>query len=102
MDRVHPVIVRLGLYIVCATATGAGCGDDGASGGESTPSRVVAVQAARGQARTPADFCDVLPDTDAAPTFSMPVLAEGVDAPTDRWRWVNVWATWCAPCVEEI
>lgn len=75
-----------------------GCGDDGTAA--PAPSRVVAVQAEE-STRTPAELCDILPETAAARPFSMPQLAETVDM--DRgWRWINVWATWCAPCVEEI
>lgn len=40
----------------------------------------------------------------------LPVVIESIDAagvtalranPTDKYRLINVWATWCAPCVEE-
>lgn len=76
----------------------AGCGDDGAAA--PAPSRVVAVRAGE-RTRTPAEFCDVLPEASAARPFAMPELAETV-AIEQGWRWINVWATWCAPCVEEI
>ncbi len=75
-----------------------GCGDDAPRA--SAPSRVVAVQA-RESTRTAEAFCDFFPTAEQARPFAMPELAERV-ATDDGWRWVNVWATWCAPCVEEI
>ena len=80
---------------------GAGCGDDGGSATPQPGSRVIAVQA-RESTRTPAEMCDVFPDASAAPRFAMPELAESIAMAEDRWRWVNVWATWCQPCIEEI
>lgn len=75
--------------------------DDGGDAAAPAPSRVVAVQAEE-STRTPEAFCDLLPEADDAPTFAMPELAESIDVASDQWRWINVWATWCAPCVEEI
>lgn len=46
----------------------------------------------------------------AAAWKELPVTIEAIDAagvaalranPTDKYRLINVWATWCAPCVEE-
>jgi thiol-disulfide isomerase/thioredoxin len=31
-----------------------------------------------------------------------PRLKEPGKPPTNGWRWVNYWATWCAPCLEEM
>lgn len=56
----------------------------------------------------PAKFCDTswqagdpaAPKYKEAPTQPL----EGQDPPPrkDGWRWVNAWATWCTPCVEEM
>ncbi len=33
----------------------------------------------------------------------MPALAGGKATPAKgTWRWINVWATWCKPCIEEM
>jgi len=47
-------------------------------------------------------FCDVHADAASARTMVMPALAEPAAPPGAGWRWINVWATWCRPCVEEL
>ena len=72
------------------------------SGSEPTPpperpGRVDAVAAAPKKEVTVADFCEAQPNT----PFQFPELTTAAPA-VERFTWVNVWATWCAPCLEEM
>lgn len=95
MDRVPTVIASLFLAVFLMA-----CGDDQPAAPPGS-GRVIAVEA-RESTRTPEELCDVLPQAGSAPRFAMPELAETVSMQEDRWRWINVWATWCQPCIEEI
>jgi len=96
MDRLSALIGLAGLALALV-----GC-DDGSSGGSAAPpSRVVAV-AASGDEPTE-ELCDVSFEGGDAPRLTLPELAAGQAAPDLRGpRWLNVWATWCRPCVEEL
>lgn len=61
-----------------------------------------AVQAQEKEAESPQDFCDVYKEPSDAQTFSYPELDGEAPAKKDGWRWVNLWATWCVPCIEEM
>lgn len=91
LDRL-PLVVAL-----LAACTG---GSDGAKP-KKPAGRVNAVQA---QAATPVDveaYCEPWAEADGAKVFAYPELSAG-DAVNGKRRWVNVWATWCKPCIEEL
>ncbi len=70
--------------------------------GEPPPSRVNGAKTTKAQGATTDAFCDVRAGADTAKPFAWPSLAEAAPPAASGWRWINVWATWCKPCVEEM
>jgi thiol-disulfide isomerase/thioredoxin len=96
MIRRHLPLLLLGLLLV-------GCG---ARTEEPARSRVEGVKAVA----TPdiGHFCDSTWSGDASPLLSLPKVEParpGTRLPsvaTDRFVWINLWATWCGPCRREM
>lgn len=104
MDRLSTVKVAAGRGLACALLLGAGCDGKDGSAGAPGRSRVEAVQAAAPTAVDPKAFCEVWHEAEAAPALALPALRSPAPAKgaSTRSRWINVWATWCKPCIEEL
>jgi thiol-disulfide isomerase/thioredoxin len=101
MDRLSAVILSIGAGAsLCASTSG--CDGGSGSGTPSSRSRVDAVQAATPVAVSPKEFCEAWHEPDTAPALAWPRMTTPRPASTGKSRWINVWATWCKPCVEEL
>ena len=100
MDRLSSVTRRLGLARLLAGTLALGaCGEDTTVTPEPTPRRTEAVAAHH---TDPAErFCDVSAPEGQGPMLTLP-HTDGAAMGTSGWRWLNVWATWCHPCLEEM
>jgi thiol-disulfide isomerase/thioredoxin len=92
---------RLSAVIAIALALGA-CDDKqpDAAG----PTRVDVAKTTAQKGATVEAFCDVYKPGDTGPAFAWPATV-GAAPPSPSagtWRWINVWATYCKPCLEEI
>ncbi len=93
MDRL-PALAAIALAAVA-------CGKDSPA---PTPSRVEGAKVRLNHGTSTAAFCDVHAADDSRPGPVLPPLDGpplAAQAP-GHWRWLNVWATWCKPCVEEL
>jgi thiol-disulfide isomerase/thioredoxin len=108
MDRL-PALARgpgFAAFLVVAAALAAACGTEDA-GTAPPPSRVNAVKATKPLAGAN-EWCDVYYAPGKGPRLVVPQVEDArtggtVAGPSgDGWIWINLWATWCGPCLREM
>lgn len=96
MDRLSSLALALtGLVSACG-----GGNTEPSSSSAKSRSRFEAVEAQADPRFAPDQFCENW-QADGGPEFSFPPLVGAAAPAPGPVRWVNVWATWCEPCIEE-
>jgi thiol-disulfide isomerase/thioredoxin len=100
MDRLSALTSRLSLLLLVGGL--AAC-----PAGEPAPNpRYQAVKATRTAKATPAAWCDLEFAPGKGARLVLPPAAPARQPvgglPTGRWVWLNLWATWCKPCLREM
>jgi thiol-disulfide isomerase/thioredoxin len=91
MDRLSTLIALGAALAAC---------DKG--GNEPAPSRANGATVAKTAVNVDA-FCDKHFAGETGPQMTIPPVVDGtLAASVPTWRWINVWSTWCKPCVDEL
>jgi thiol-disulfide isomerase/thioredoxin len=109
MDRLPPLARGTGLAAIAAALAAllGACGPDDGNGAPPPPSRVDAVKAERPLAKA-SEWCDVYYEPGKGPRLAVPAVEDAKTGGAaagpagDGWIWVNLWATWCGPCLREM
>jgi thiol-disulfide isomerase/thioredoxin len=98
------LVLAVTVTALCVSSTGCDDMTGTSAAPAAAPSRFEAVAAKAGAADPLKDFCDVRAEPGQGKAFHFPAVQSG--APTDpgqnSFLWLNLWATWCKPCVDEM
>lgn len=98
MDRLHALIAlapfAMALLVAC---------DDASKQKPPPPASRFEAVAAKAPAADPlAELCDVRFEAGQGPVLALPAVDSAPPPEAAGSQWLNLWATWCKPCVEEM